>query len=91
MHCQLFKLSIFNTFATFALAVADTMATHAPLGPSPGEAILECAKATLRSHARGNGDGISVMSSRDSRTLYGCAKDEDEADHEALFLAIVEG
>jgi hypothetical protein len=64
------------------------MATHAPLGPPPGEAVLECAKAALQSHARGNGDGISVMSSRDSRTLYGCAKDEDEADHEALSQAI---
>jgi hypothetical protein len=28
------------------------------------------------------------MSSRDSSTLYGCAKDEDEADHEALSQAI---
>ena len=64
------------------------MDTHAPIGPPPGEAILECAKAALQGHARGNGDGISVLSSRDSRTLYGCAKDEDEAGHEPLSQAI---
>jgi hypothetical protein len=86
-NCQLFELSIFNTSATFALVAVDTIATPATLGPPLDEATYdtsECAKAALQSYARDNGDGISVMPSRDSRTVYGCAKDEDEADDEAI-------
>ena len=76
-NCQLFDLSIVKTIATFAHVVADTMATPAPLGPPLDEATydtLESAKAALQSHARDNGYRISIMSSRDQRTLYSCAK-----------------
>ena len=88
---QLFELSIFNTSATFALVVVDTIATPATLGLPLDEATYdtsECAKAALQSDAQDNGDGISVTPSRDLRTLYSCAKDEDENDDEALSQAI---
>jgi hypothetical protein len=67
------------------------MATPATLGLPLDEATYdtsECAKAALQSDAQDNGNGASVMPSRDSRTLYGCAKDEDEADDKALSQAI---
>jgi hypothetical protein len=53
------------------------METPAPLGPPPDEVVyctLEAAKSALQNHARENGYGISVMSSRELRTAYGCAK-----------------
>lgn len=57
------------------------------LSQPPDEATYdtsESAKAALQSHARGNGYGISFLSSRDSRALCGCIKDENKADDEAL-------
>ena len=53
------------------------MATPTPLSLLPNEVIydtLEAAKAALQSHAQDNEYGISVISSRDSRTTYSCAK-----------------
>jgi hypothetical protein len=40
---------------------------HLPLGPPPDEIVyctLEAAKSALQNHARENGYGVSVMSSR---------------------------
>jgi hypothetical protein len=53
------------------------METLAPLGPPPDEIVystLEAAKSALQNHARENGYGVSVVSSRETRTAYGCAK-----------------
>ena len=55
----------------------NAMATPAPLGPPPEEAIYADAKAVqaaLQSHARDNGYGISVTSSKKEKVYYGCAK-----------------
>ena len=53
------------------------MATPAPLGLPLDEAIYttpEAVKAALQSHARDNGYGVSVSSSKDQRIYYACAK-----------------
>jgi hypothetical protein len=53
------------------------MATPAPLGPPPDEAIYEdipAVKAALQKHAREHGYSISVGSSRDQRAYYSCSK-----------------
>jgi hypothetical protein len=53
------------------------MATPAPLGPPLEEAIYADAKAVqaaLQSHARDNGYGISIASSKKDKVYYGCAK-----------------
>jgi hypothetical protein len=76
-HSQLFDSSSSTTLPLFDLVDADAMATPAPLGLPPDEATyttLEDVKAALQSHARDNGYGISVTSSRDQRIYYAYTK-----------------
>jgi hypothetical protein len=56
------------------------MATPAPLGLPLDEATYAtpgAVKAALQSHARDNGYGVSVSSSKDQRIYYACAKGEN--------------
>jgi hypothetical protein len=55
----------------------NTMAAPAPLGPPLEEAIYADTKAiqaALQSHARDNGYGISIASSKKDKIYFGCAK-----------------
>jgi hypothetical protein len=75
---QVLKLNYLHLLFSILLhIVVGIMATLAPLGPPPDEAIykdLKTVKAALQGHAGHHGYSITATSSRDQRAVYMCSK-----------------
>lgn len=64
-------------FFNLIVLVLVEMATPAPLGPQLPDGLypdLDAVKAALQVHARGNGYGVAIESSRMDRTFWRCSK-----------------